>query len=48
MNSKKKRSKVFLSNLLEEGNGFFNFFKGGHLQKSLGNPVFKKYSNKLF
>ena len=27
----------FLSNLVEGGHGFFNFFKGGHLQKSLGN-----------
>ena len=28
-----------MSNLVEEGYDFFNFFKGGNLQKSLGNPV---------
>ena len=27
-----------MSNLAEGGHGFFNFFKGGHLQKRLGNP----------
>ena len=26
-----------MSNHVECGNGFFNFFKGGHLQKSFGN-----------
>ena len=25
-------------NLVEVGHGSFNFFKGDHLQKSLGNP----------
>ena len=39
MKNKKKRSWVFFwSNLFEGGYGFLNFFKGGHLQKSLGNP----------
>ena len=28
-----------MSNLVEGGHGFFNFFKGGHLQKSLGNSA---------
>ena len=32
-----------MSNVVEGGNGFFNFFKGGHLQKSLGNPVLNDY-----
>ena len=27
-----------MSNLFEGGRGFFNIFKGGYLQKSLGNP----------
>ena len=30
-----------MSNLVEGGHGFFYFFKGGHLQKSLGNPESK-------
>ena len=30
-----------MNNLVEGGHGFFNFFKGGHLQKSLGNPGLK-------
>ena len=29
---------MFLNNLVKEGHGFFNFLKGGHLQKSQGNP----------
>ena len=35
----KKKKSVYLSSLNEGGHGFFNFFKGGHLQKRLGNPV---------
>ena len=27
-----------MNNLVEGGHGFFNFFKGGHLQKRLENP----------
>ena len=27
-----------MSNFVEGGHDFFNFFKGGHLLKSLGNP----------
>ena len=27
-----------MSNLVEGGHCFFKFFKGGHLQKRLGNP----------
>ena len=27
-----------MSNLVGGDHDFFNFFKGGHLQKSLGNP----------
>ena len=38
MKNKKKSSKVFLSNLVEGSHGFFNFFKGGYLHKTLGNP----------
>ena len=29
----------FLSNLVEVGNNFFNFFQGGHSKKSFGNPA---------
>ena len=31
-----------MSNLVEGGHGFFNFFKGGHVQKSLGNPALER------
>ena len=27
-----------MSNLVEGGHGFFNIFKGGHLQKKFGKP----------
>ena len=37
-------SKVFLSILVEGGHGFLTFFKGGHLQKSFGNPLFTHFS----
>ena len=30
-----------MSNLVKGGNGFFKFFKGGRLQKNLGNPGLK-------
>ena len=30
-----------MSNLVEWGHGFYNFFERGHLQKSLGNPAQK-------
>ena len=39
-----------MSNLFEGGHGFFNIFKEGHLQKSLGNPgvkIYKKQFNSL-
>ena len=40
MKSKKKVSGVYYGMVfVKEGHGFFNLIKGGHLQKSLGNPV---------
>ena len=30
----------FLSNFVEGGQSFFNFFKGGHLKKKFGKPWF--------
>ena len=43
MKSKKKRSQVFFMVgfwviLVQDGHSFFNFYKGSHLKKSLGNP----------
>ena len=34
-----------MSNLVEGGHGFFNFFKGGHLRKSLDNPALESHTN---
>ena len=34
-----------MSNFVEGGHDIFNFFKGGHLQKSLGNPDVKERLN---
>ena len=34
----------FLSSLFKRGHEFFNFFKGGHLKTSLGNPGIDRFN----